>query len=709
MTPVEGWTDMKKRRSLTVALLLLLSLSLAAQLGCGGGGGEKISEISLSNLVLQDTFALYYPVPASGAADVQPYGYSPNLSDVVGAGAANLSPQAARTLGAQGFVVVASDEDRPYRIYQTAAGARFVTVDALLHTFNLLSGYALYDMERNVFLPDLEGLIAALFSAVEGMYRGAEGTVREAALADLAFLGVAARLLGLEVQVPEEVEEAVEEELALIAASSGVSVSPLFDCEEDYGEYAPRGYYGGDDGLTAYFQAMTWLENRAFSPDPGSTPSDITAGRDMTRQALLLVGAVHMADVDGEPALVVWDRIYRTTAFMGGTSDGLNVDDYTRLAQEVFGKEFPLASLSDDAAVDDFISRATREDTPGDAAGEGEGTGAVPAAFRLFSKPSFPDAYVLRSLVSPEVAERLLPRGLDFPAALGSDRALQILDQVYMETQYEGYAEKMEELRRELASTDPSQARLSMNSGWLETVSILIEPCGEGYPAFMRGTAWQDRDLYSFLGSWAELHNNAEHDSAPVAAPESAPAPGGKKGYVEPRPKAWASLAATADMLRRGLSDRGLSSPALQERLDALCELLLGLKTMAEKELRNETLTAEEYAAIAGIGDTLAYLETMPVEGEETGYAGESSTALVYDVYADSDYGELLQAAVGRPTVCYVIVPLDGRPTLAVGAGLSYYELVEPADDRLSGEAWVEMVNTGQVPAAPAWTVSFLQ
>ena len=705
---------MKRTRYLTVALLLFLCLSLAVPVGCGGGGGDEITEISLSNIVLQDSFALYYPVPVSGAAQVQPYDFSPNLSDVVGASAADLSPQAARTLGVQGFVVVAGDQDRIYRIYQEAGGAKFITIDALLYTFHVLSDSALYDIEGNTLLADLDGLIGSLFATVEGMYCGSQGTVREAALTDLAYLGVAARLLGLEAEIPAEVESVVEEELALIAASSSTATSPLFGYEEDYRDYVPREHYAADEELEGYSQAMTWLGNMGFYPDPGSGPTDIVAGRDMTRQALLLVGALHVADVDGEPALVVWDRIYRPTAFLGGTSGDLDVNVYTRLAQEVFGKDFPLTRLSDDVAVDGFISRVAQESTYdiGAAAGEGQGEGAdlTPAAFRLFCKPSFPDTYVFRNLVSPEVVERFLPRGMDFPAALGSDRALQILDQVYLETQFEGYAEKMEELRRELANTDPSQARLSMHWGWLESVRVLLEPCGEGYPAFMRGPAWQDRDLYSFLGSWAELRHDVNLYSEPEPAPETGlESDSTERGYVEPRPKALAYLAAMVDMLRRGLSDRGLSSQALQERLDAFYELLLSLKTMAEKELRNETLTAEEYATVASIGNTLEYLETMPVDEEGTSIIGELSTALVSDIYADTNYGELLQAAVGRPAICYVIAPVDGRPTLTVGAGLSYYEFVKPVDDRLSDEAWREMVNAGQLPAAPAWTISFLQ
>jgi hypothetical protein len=182
------------------------------------------------------------------------------------------------------------------------------------------------------------------------------------------------------------------------------------------------------------------------------------------------------------------------------------------------------------------------------------------------------------------------------------------------------------------------------------------------------------------------------------------------KGYVEPRPEAFASLAATADMLRRGLQDRGLAEEEITQRLEALYKLLLDLKGMAEKELRNEPLNGEEYAIIGTIGDTLEYLSTFPPEvEEELASETDSDMALVADVHTDPNYGEVLEVAVGRPTIYLVIAPVEGQPTLTVGAGLSYYEFVKPASERLTDEAWQAMVESGDIPEPPAWTHSFFK
>jgi hypothetical protein len=302
---------------------------------------------------------------------------------------------------------------------------------------------------------------------------------------------------------------------------------------------------------------------------------------------------------------------------------------------------------------------------------------------------------------------------LDIPAAFGSDRALQLLDGFYGDTQYEGYSENMEELRREYGDINPAMARSNIYWGWLDAMAAMLNPCGEGYPAFMRGEAWQDRCLYAYLGSWAELrHDTILYAKQSYTTLEAEPLPPAlsDKGFVEPCPEAFASLAATADMLKRGLQEKGLAGEAILERLDALYTLLVDLKGMAEKELRNEPLSEEEYGIISGIGDTLEYLSTFPPEmEEELASETDSAMALVADVHTDPNYGEVLEVAVGRPAVYYVIAPVEGVPTLTVGAGLSYYEFVNPSSERLTDEAWQGMVESGDIPPAPAWTHSFLR
>jgi len=699
------------RRYVAIALVFMLALFFLLPVGCGGGGEGEIEEVTLAGPALQDSFALYYPVLANDAPRIPAYTVSPDLAGV--AGAAGLPAAIKRALGLQGFVAVTGTADSIYQAYKDMTGPKFVTVDAILNAFYAVCANTLRDIEGGSLYGDLGGLVASLYGTVERMYGGAEGTVREAALMDLAYLAVAAGLLEVEVAIPADIAGTVEDELALIAAHAGKATSPIFSYSEDYGRYAPSGYYDDGGDLQGYYQAMAWLGGMGFYAEPGTSPADIKSGRDMTRRALLLVGALHMAEVDGESAYVVWDRIFQPCRFLASFADALNAYDYTGLARELYGDSFPLSRLEDDALVDEFISRAVDEQAPLIISSTGEGEGGVgdTPAFRLFGIAAYPDDYVFEELVDPQVSERYMPRGLDLPAAMGSMRALQILEEYYGETGYEGYTESIEALRALLKNVDPKQAHSNVYWSCLDVLRLALKPCGEGYPSFMQAAAWQDRSLYDFLGSWTDVrHSEIDYSSVQDGIEVPQTEAGGEQGYVEPCPEAFARLAAATDVIRRGLGERGLASVPIRERLDGLYELLLAFKGMAEKELNGEALSGDEYAAIANIGQTLQYLMTLPHE-DEGGGSGQVDAfmPLVNEIYYDANYSEVLQAAVGRPVVYYVIAPVAGIPTVTMGAGFSYYEFVKPADGTLTDATWREAVEAGQLPEKPAWTTSFLQ
>lgn len=699
---------MRGRGYLRILIALMLPLALIIPTGCGGGGGGAIKEVNLKAGGLQEAFSLYYPVPFDASGHIAAYQLNPDLSNVSGLADIPLPPGDLTTLAQRGFMVAPSGEEQIYDIYQKMPGAKFVTVDSVLQAFRFLNGYTLLSLEKEFLMSDLEKLVRSLYLTLDGMYQGAQGTVQEAALKDLGFMGVAARLLEIEVAIPPQVADAVDKELKLIAAHQGPAISPLFNYEEDYSDYLPTGYYANDVGLERYFKSMTWMREMGFYPRPGTTASEVLKGRNFTRQALLLVAALHKANIEGQEALKVWDRIYQPAALLSGVPNELNVYTYGRLAIDEFGKNLQLSRLGDDAPIDSFIEGVLK----GTSFSAGAPGDTTTPSFTLFAPRPDVRSKIFERLVEPSVPERTMPRGLDVPAAYGSDRALDILDVLYKDTRYEGYANSIKLLRRELMTTNPVQSHSSVYLSTIDALFVLLKPCGEGHPGFMRNSAWQDKDLHSYLSAWTELEKQAlDYNGQPYPAldiPANA-APSPAKGYVEPRPEAFALLAATTDTLKRGLSERGLGLKETTQRLELLNQLLKALKGMAEKELHNEGLSAEEYQIIAGFGETLKYLTTFPVN-EEGGQASESAYgSAVVDLYTDPGLGETLQAAIGRPFVYYVVAPVDGKPTLTVGAGFSYYEFLKATDQRVTDAAWRQSLSSGDVPNQPAWALLFLK
>lgn len=686
-------------------------------------------------------FAAYKPIPVEVIPTAP--AYIPDLEALANPkflAALNQAQKAA--LEKNGFVVVPRGYPQIYEIYQQAKKGSipvFVTTDAVLHTFHILYDYALRLAEKEHFIADLKALSAAMLRAAEADYNATSGALQEAARQGMAFFAVGLRLLDPQAQVPEAVRGLVEQELALIAEHAGIACSPIWgrgcaqaNCAvaphicEDYSQYVPRGHYTRNEDFQRYFRAMMWYGRMSFHLN---TPADPEAARRETRAALLILRALYNVRIGEEPALDVWERIYEPTAFFVGTSDDLNVYDYADLAQRVYGGLPAPAALADESRLDAFLQEARKLRPPAILGGyvtDRQKPEEVTLSFRFMGQRFVPDSYIFQQLVYNQVGKyqgsgrpftlslspagpiRGVPRGLDIPAALGSRRALEILT-AEGDADYAGYAKQLAKVQGEFAALPPEQWTTNLYWNWLHTLRPLLEVKGEGYPYFMRSPAWADKDLHTWLGSWSELRHDTilyVKQSYTVGATALPPPEEATRGYVEPQPEVYARLAALCAQMQEGLGRRGLLNEEMADKVKRMQNLLLALKTMAEKELRGEALSEEEYEAIRGIGDTLEELTTFSEEvaGEITSQADERM-AVIADVHTDPNSGEVLEEGVGDAFPIYVVVPVEGRQTLTMGGVFSYYEFRHPMADRLTDEAWQEM---SPKPERPAWTASFI-
>jgi hypothetical protein len=638
-------------------------------------------------------------------------------------------PQLER-LARDGFVVSPGVEKEFFTLYEKARYANvpvFVTSDSLLHVYHLLFDETLQAAETDHFIPLLYDLNQALLSRADEVYQALRGTGWEdAALRTVAFFGVAARLLHPSVEVPEYAADLVNAELVLIDDAVGILPSPLFpglSPGEDYTQYIPRGHYTKSDELKAYFKSMMWYGRMTFR----LTTGDPEVGRAETRAALLLVYALRTAEVESRPALEAWADLYNPTVFFVGRSDDLTVIQYGEVMDVIYGDGVTAATLADDALLDAFIEKANKLPPPqilGMVIMITDDVETTTKGLRFMGQRFVPDAYIFGQLISPIVAPlygRPLPTGLDLLAAMGSERAYQILDGMG-ETSLENYPQQMEEVRQWLSGLGVEDWTETLNNAWLYSFYPLLEVPSDGYPAFMRSPVWLDKQLNTVLGSWAELKHDtilyAKQVYSELGGPPPPPDPVPPRGYVEPVPQFYARLAALTAMTREGLEDRGLLSESNRDSLQRLEDLARSLQEMAEKELRGEPLTEEEYHAISFYGGELELL-TMAAAGtdlgaiERYGYMGEEpQAAVIADVATAPTPRLVLEEAVGRINEIHVVVPLieeDGTITLQVAKGgvFAYYEFPWPMEDRLTDERWRQMLDEGSAPPLPEWTGSF--
>ncbi|MCA9943979.1 MAG: DUF3160 domain-containing protein, partial [Anaerolineales bacterium] len=322
-----------------------------------------------------------------------------------------------------------------------------------------------------------------------------------------------------------------------------------------------------------------------------------------------------------------------------------------------------------------------------------------------------------------------LPMGLDVMAAMGSDRAYTILDNLG-ETAYANYPEQMQKMRAWTGGLSADEWTETLYNGWLYTLQPLLAVPGAGYPQFMQSDAWLDKQLSTSLGSWAEL----KHDTILYAKQAYAemggggyrpPPPKEAQGYVEPVPEFYTRLTALAAMTRDGLQERGLLAEKDANSLERLIRLASAFQVMAEKELRGEPLSTDEAYLIRYYGGELEHLVMasgdVPDEDPlaQPFMDEEPQAAVIADVATAPDYVRdgvadptVLEEGVGRVDEIYVVVPAaaeDGTIFLQVAKGgvFSYYEFPWPAADRLTDDKWREMLDNGQAPDRPVWIDTF--
>jgi len=538
---------------------------------------------------------------------------------------------------------------------------------------------------------------------------------------------------------------------------------------EDYSQYKPRGHYTQTEDLKRYFRAMMWLGRIGLR-----IKSDME-----TRQAVLATDALKSVTVEykGETlaASVLWQRIYKVTSFFVGAADDLTFHEYDRAVRTALGDEFQLSDLGDAgnlAKLKEELDKLREPEILGGFVAALLDETAETKGWRFMGQRFAPDSYVLGQMVwdhvdpdltSPEFAQsvsacmevpdecveitpetsdcicyaglmadptnaygvcRLLPRGLDVMAVLGSETAVNILVQ---DERFCTFSEQLGALTNEFAEYTLADWTQNAYWAWLHSLKPLLEVKGEGWPVWMQSFAWQVKQLNCALTSWAELRHDTilyvKQSYTPAVAGTSAPVELEFAGYVEPLPDFYHRLAFLSQFTREGLAELDLLPDGAAAAMVSSESLLETLREIAVKELEGEELSAADQQAIVHIGDTMdgiieklagavtveESMEECDSEPEwcmeETELAGDAfKTSLVADVHTDGNTKQVLEVAGGKLDWILVVHKAPGGQLVAsIGPIFTYYEFPHPMDNRLTDEEWRSMLDSNP-PARPAWT-----
>lgn len=648
-----------------------------------------------------------------------------DLSEVRFVDELNLSEAQLDLLAQNGFVVVPGGMDQFEDAYRwdnnwdpESGHSYWVTTDALLHALYVSFDNLLQFLENDALHAQLGEVLTGSYTAAVDQLADAAGTDLEpAAQAAVTYYAVTLGLLN-----PAAYDETVsnaartEADPLIEAALNGqgrLEIPFLPAYQEDFSQYKPRGHYTVSPEQERYFRAMSWLGRITF----------LAKDDDQLRASLMVLRALETGNqADG------WHSISDLMTFLVGPTDNLGPAEYLPLAQAIFGPDLSFGPIGDDETLAQF--RAEVQALPGPRihnvvrpiGTEVDELDDATRGFRLFGQRFTFDGYVMQQLIYPEVGsqgnERTLPSGLDVAAALGSNIAYQLLE-AQGDTAYANYTGNLIDLRSLVSQMNPPDWLQNAYGGWLWALQPLWARHAETYPPLMNTEAWLLRDLQAGLGSWAELkHATLLYTAQPMGGLGG----GGERtvtthSLIEPNPLVFSRIAIVSAAVVNGLDARDLggfdrSSDPMPSGLNSvrgafrnLAVLSAMLTDMAQKELWGEPLTDDEQLYLKY--DFGTHLWSIRYEAELSLAEPPEMAAIVADVASNPDAGTILEVATGYVDYIYVITDSPNGLQVTRGTVYSFYEFVNPIDNRLNDDEWRTALKAGQVPPRPDWIGAF--
>lgn len=651
--------------------------------------------------------------PVSYEKKVAPYKVNKDLSNVENADQfGKFSARQLELLSNNGFVVIPSDQEQLFYIYETNEYFKlpsFITTDSVLQTYHIFFDYSLRTAELNYMLGFLEQLTDSMLNKSIAQYGSIRNPdVKAAALKNIAYFAAAQMTLEKELpgDIPNDALELAKSEYRLMSAAEAFEASPIFGFKLDYSQYRPRGHYTRNHSFERFFKAMMWYGQVPFPliDDKGQLVVP------QTLQALLITCCI-FSEGSGTPDTELWENIYDPTVFYVGSADDLTIYNYKDMLVKVYGSSPDPETFTDSTKLKLLLEEAKKLPQPkiqADWVEELHGVDTpVGQQFRFMGQRYIPDSEILQKLC--EAIIRPFPKGLDVMGVLGSDRAYDILTNTYSEDKkWPEYPKKFNDMRDKFTSLPEETWRSNMYYGWLWVLKGFLAPLEKGYPSFMTGEAWQDKSLNTALASWSELR----HDTILYGKQSGAEMGGGDeipyvRGYVEPNIDVYSRLLWLTRYSRENLKAREMLGTGMDNSMEEFEELLQFLIDCSVKELRNEELTREEYDRIQFYGGELEGLTSSCTDEGVRWFEITSETdknmAVIADVHTTPGY--YLEEGVGTASEIYAVVPIGGRLYLTRGAVFSHYEFI--SDTRLTDEEWQKALKEKRQPPLPEWTGSF--
>jgi hypothetical protein len=521
--------------------------------------------------------------------------------------------------------------------------------------------------------------------------------------------------------------DALKSDLTEIYAAKNVGASPLFtqydeQLKTDYTQFTPRSHYTKNSALRAYFRAMMYLGRSSYLLNSRLGMAD----------ANLLVKQMALKN-DAAAPLDSWNKITTITDFYAGESDDLTYNEWGKFVSDTLGANINSdTELIAGANMDKLVANINQlrkpkilSDVivdPNIAARDKADLLKQSLSFRIFGQKFSFDASILNDLTAgqekTEVKLPSMPSALFIPAVLGDNQAKkyvgEFLQQVtgFSQAETDSFNTKLNQKGTEIKQVEESQGLASLGSSWLYVLGALTHDYGQHYPLYMRAQSFLDKQIQTFLGSYAELKHDtilyAKQSYAELGAGgEDKPLPAVVKGFVEPNLEFWNRFNALLDRTDKLFTDNNLFKDSnAADRLREFKKISSLYSKIAEQELRGQTVSDDDYESLRTV--KLSFM-AQPFEAVDPTEVS-SQTALIADIHTDAVQGQILYEATAKPYLMLVLVGNESSPRAAAGLVYNHYELTDKLGTRLTDEAWRQRVyqDNSLLPLKNFWYKSLL-
>jgi hypothetical protein len=728
----------------------------------------KIHQIIAATLVMLLLFSVILNAPrdAKAAYDLSQVAYYDRVKQAL-----NLSSEQESMLEKYGFTIIEMpytytppNEEDPLEL-ETSPGTRFedfywqkvynpdlpvfVTTDSILHLFHVIFDCSLRIVEYQMLYPMILNVTQYAFEKSLSDYYSIphDDSIQYWAVRNATvYFAVAMSLISSQyVTLPSELEadlnfflnEIYAEPPQFILAGGWIANNQSSSLQYDFTQFKVRGHYLGTPRLEQYFRTMMWY---------GNFP--ICIPRNDEEYVWLL------SHVDG-PAVVYmrdilkldqnhfdeWITLYNVTSALVGESDSINPLTLEIALHNAFGDSDQYLNLvAKPDGLTAFRDEVGKPEYSQQILGQAiESVGRYPVIFQFMGQRYVPDSYMFQQLCYDKVGrnslyeKRIMPKGLDVFAVLGSERANELLTPDF---DFNNYPENLANLTSRFNNMTEEEWTHSSYTSWIYSLESLVDVEHDArYPEFMRNLAWKDEKLNTALGSWAQLRHDtilyAKQPYIPIfvcSYPEA---------FVEPYPDFYSRMQQLSEKTIAAINMLPTNSVApipmfpgyepepstiIMDSLESIRDITQKLEVISTKELAHQPLTTEEIdflkqiAYSQGIGGSGGrnpvgwYVDAITFIAEAANYTALLHVPVIADIATfppgDIEYPpQILHVGVGGVNALVVLYPmLNGTLAAAVGPVFSYYEFPLIGTKRLNDDEWKTMLTWSNSSAyRPSW------